>query len=120
MDRNRLHNLFPSMSRAYSTGKDTAHVSAAITASAPKAAPISGKLLLFKKKKKLYRGNATMSTDTPKVSAFFYFINKMPKHFRGKCIVQMTNEWVKQLPKYFKFKMPKFHPGKQSSVTALR
>lgn len=45
MDRNRLHNLFPSMSRAYSTSKDTAHVSAAITASAPKAAQISGKLV---------------------------------------------------------------------------
>lgn len=51
-----------------------------------------------------------------KFQHFFYFINKMPKRFRGKCIVQMRNERVKQLPKYFKFKMPKF----QSSVTVLR
>lgn len=51
-----------------------------------------------------------------KFQHFFNFINKMPKRFRGKCIVQMRNERVKQLPKYFKFKMPKF----QSSVMVLR
>lgn len=78
MDHGRLHNLFPSMSRAYSAGKDTTHVSAATAASSPNPQTISAKLLFKKRRKKLYRRMTTMSTDTPKVSAFFILLIKCP------------------------------------------
>lgn len=110
MDRSRLHNLFPSMSRAYSTSKGTAHVSALSPHLPPK--PNKWVAIKKKKKKKALQGKCNNEHRYSKsFSIFFISLIKCPNVLEANVSYKWKMNGRNNYRNISSIKISKFCPG---------